>query len=788
MLTIFISHSSKDNNLTKTIRDKLQAWDYDTWVDFDNIPFGTYWPDEIENALQGADVVLGIATPTSVSSLMVRSEWHRAQDKGKPLLLLRAHQNTDFPYPFNTINYIDLVQDERDGYRRLARELNQPRTHFKDEKPVKPPDSKRLQPTKKELTDRNQMLQKVHDYWVTGVLDKIMKEDVSFSIDLSLTPNLVLKHQDYDDYTLPENSTSVFQVFQDMNRELLILGDPGSGKTVLLLQLAQKLIEEAQQTINWPIPVILNLSSWNGQKSNFEEWLLLELTALYRVKKRTARRWIEYEDLCLLLDGLDEVSDLVIDECVRVINQFRQSHPAIDMVICSRLNDYNNLTNRLDLHGAIYLESLSTKQTSDYFSKHAINILELSQSDKVMQQLLVSPFIVGLSLNAYRNHSLNQMRLPEEHNNQPTRLHHIFDNYLVNMFRNVKYDSSYSSRNFRNYVERIANHLRVVGDVMIFVEQLQPWFLETRRNIIIYNIISSFISSIFIGFSYSIAFLDFNNMFVPAFVSFFLVLFFSQPQILLFDNLFWQPNLRRLPKAIISGVVIFLFISLFFLGPMIMPSIPSLILVGAILGVTFTLLEEYIDTQRKMALRPKLNITLLYAARFGLLCGTIFQVTLSVIQGDLLFNFGPTTPIFASLIASGLLAILTLGANRKRRKHFLDEGRRMSGLGDSQFGGYVLLWLFLGATLSSSPYPGIGMALLSGLLFGRGIEVIRYVCLRLLIPLLRVGPWNFRSFLSFATNIGICRKVGPDYIFRHRLFIDYFYQSYRAKLETSLKR
>ena len=65
-------------------------------------------------------------------------------------------------------------------------------------------------------------------------------------LGLDLQPDAVLKHADYSDYTLPDSSRDIETIFHDMGGQLLILGAPGSGKTILLLQLAEKLLGRAQ--------------------------------------------------------------------------------------------------------------------------------------------------------------------------------------------------------------------------------------------------------------------------------------------------------------------------------------------------------------------------------------------------------------------------------------------------------------------------------------------------------------------------------------------------------------
>ncbi len=171
----------------------------------------------------------------------------------------------------------------------------------------------------------------------------------------ALKSGAILKHKDYPDYPLPPNA-NILDVFNDLNRELLILGAPGGGKTVLLHQLASKLITQAQQDTTKAIPIVFDLSSWTAERKPLADWLVDELHQKYQVPKTTAQTWIEGEKLLLLLDGLDEVAEPYRDDCVDAINTYRQKYRTVDLAICSRVADYDALTSKLDLRGAVIIE------------------------------------------------------------------------------------------------------------------------------------------------------------------------------------------------------------------------------------------------------------------------------------------------------------------------------------------------------------------------------------------------------------------------------------------------
>ncbi|MFC1961405.1 TIR domain-containing protein, partial [Chloroflexota bacterium] len=83
--------------------------------------------------------------------------------------------------------------------------------------------------------------------------------------------------------TLP-TSAQIGSVFVDQVAEqLLILGAPGAGKTTALYTLAETLVQRAQDSEAWPVPVILNLASWTGEHKTLPAWMLTALRDHYDI-------------------------------------------------------------------------------------------------------------------------------------------------------------------------------------------------------------------------------------------------------------------------------------------------------------------------------------------------------------------------------------------------------------------------------------------------------------------------------------------------------------------------
>src|SRR5437016_3234807 len=120
------------------------------------------------------------------------------------------------------------------------------------------------------LSDQNRqwLLARVNAFWIEGLLEQSLHEATLIELELSEQHDAImnpwrLAMQEIDRPARPLSiGTSILQVYDLTDGELLILGEPGTGKTTLLLQLARDLLDRARQNDTHPMPVIFNLSSW----------------------------------------------------------------------------------------------------------------------------------------------------------------------------------------------------------------------------------------------------------------------------------------------------------------------------------------------------------------------------------------------------------------------------------------------------------------------------------------------------------------------------------------------
>jgi len=271
--------------------------------------------------------------------------------------------------------------------------------------------------TPQQYRNRQALLNKVRNYWVKGVLETSLHNRVLIELSLEERPqaiahpwNFTLETVDEPQKLLPYG-TKLIELFDSIGegRTLLILGNPGSGKTTTLLELTRDLVANAEQDIGQPIPVVFNLSSWGGEKQTLSDWLVKELNTKYQVPKQVGQGWVKNQQLLLLLDGLDEVQAEYREACIVALNAFHQEYGS-EIVVTSRIKDYEALSNCLNFQSAVYLRSLTLEQIS-HSLEGADSYLEglraLLLKDEMLRELAKSPLMLNIMAMAYQEVAVN---------------------------------------------------------------------------------------------------------------------------------------------------------------------------------------------------------------------------------------------------------------------------------------------------------------------------------------------------------------------------------------------
>jgi hypothetical protein len=240
--------------------------------------------------------------------------------------------------------------------------------------------------------------------------------------------------------------------------------DPEGGKTTTLLKLAKTLLERARNDDYHPIPVVFNLSAWYEKRGKIEDWLVDSLRDTYQVAASAARDWV-HRDQLLLLDGLDEVVPTHREACIEAINQYRETHPFVGLVLCSRTEDYNAMESRLYLNGAVIIQPLDDEAVNQYLAKlgaSGAGIKALITGDLGFRELSGTPLMLNIMTMAYQHTTVEELPISAS---PESRHQHLFDTYTQRMLERSP-EPLYTSAQTIHYLRWLASTMYDQGQVV----------------------------------------------------------------------------------------------------------------------------------------------------------------------------------------------------------------------------------------------------------------------------------------------------------------------------------
>ena len=372
-----------------------------------------------------------------------------------------------------------------------------------------------VQPDPADAQDRRNLAilrDKVKAFWVEGVLEKSLYNEVL--IELGTVVNLeevthpwerIVELPGQVIQSLPPGQP-ISTTFETMGRTLLILGEPGSGKTITLLELTRELIAQAEiaDDNSQLVPVVFNLSSWQTTQPLFD-WLVTELSTKYQIPKTIGYMFLMKHRLIPLLDGLDEVRSDDRAACVEAINAFSETHGLSGLVICSRLAEYTALPNHLRLNGAIRLKPLNPEQVEQYLIRIGMDTLRNTlQEDRFLRELTQSPLMLNIMILVYQD---GEEHLERNLETVEARRNHLFQAYIRKMFiRKGKRKTFFTDKQTINWLTNLALGMKQHGQSIFLIETLQPSWLTGTTWQWIYLVGSRLILGIILGLLFSVIF------------------------------------------------------------------------------------------------------------------------------------------------------------------------------------------------------------------------------------------------------------------------------------------
>jgi hypothetical protein len=588
-----------------------------------------------------------------------------------------------------------------------------------------------------------------------------------------------------------------------VGRSLLILGAPGSGKTITLLELTRDLIQRAEPDPSQPIPVVFNLSSWAVKRQPLLDWLTNELSTKYRVPKRIGRSWLEKNWLLPMLDGLDEVRSEYRAACAEAINGFIDETGVPGMAVCSRLKEYTALPKRLKTGGAICLQPLNWEQVETHVERSGPALASLRmalQQDQVLRTLAETPLMLSIMSLAYQNRTADSSEsAAQQSSSLEERRDQIFGLYVERMFQKKPDYLLFPKEKVIGCLSWLAKKMKEHSQSVFMVEGLEPSWLASTKQRMSYG---AFVA-LAIGLSVALS----NALDVP------------------------MPSFRlsaALSAVLIPGLAIFL-------GCWSESPLKNSIIAGLSAGLmsfgeSTGLIRALNEGPLEMALFAVLSDGLIAALIAGLGVGSLNRISLVEVMSWSWKQFWKNVPsglkggLIAGLIAGlsvglsvglskGLIAGLVLGlivglsfglirgllggltVKVKEEKALPNEGIKLSGkngtiaavIGCVIFTSIFGLFTGLSAGLRVGLIYGLSLGPFFGLPLGlnRGWSAaVKHYSLRLTLWLCRYTPIRFIKFLDYCSTLILLKKVGGGYIFIHRMLLEYFARAESPDLQS----
>jgi DNA replication protein DnaC len=285
---------------------------------------------------------------------------------------------------------------------------------------------------------------------------------------------------------------------------LLIVGNPGAGKTVLLLKLAVSLLDKINASGREAIPFIFNLASWSPKYERFEDWVKAALESGYGLSKEFAEDLLRQERIVFLLDGLDELGrnedeKLAAElrgELLKSLNQYLNRGKKV--VICCRRDEFVQIKRlrgqdapvaakvalldltKTQIENALLEAIHRTGDTGHRIdatsASHILEFLKQRRS-KVLLDVLRTPFYFTTALEVFDKSILDKDQLP---NREDALKKYLLDKFIETKLNRTPNPNKFNPAKTRWWLTWIAIVLTSKQQIAFELSDLQIYHLETQ--------------------------------------------------------------------------------------------------------------------------------------------------------------------------------------------------------------------------------------------------------------------------------------------------------------------
>lgn len=439
---IFISYAREDGAaFAQQLDDALRAKKHLTWRDTRGIDPAKDFTAEIEVAIKAASYVVVCITPdTERDNSFVRREIQYALVVGKPVIVAKV--DATIP-PIHVINNTWVEFDK--GWGKAFAQLDSILQKSPDD--YHPPElsPQTADPFRPYLENLYERIVRFLDQAVIKLID-LTPEDTPDAVKAPPQRkdmlDLFFEAQGIGEEkpTAPKSFHTFAEAFEHYEGRVLLLGEPGAGKTITLFAFARDAVAKRLNDVNAPLPLLGLISSWDAkQRISLAEWLARGYPEL---DMGNLKNMLSMGHVLLLLDGLDELGRERLEHLSKPNTEKQDPRERLmnlipnnnQVVVTCRLADYRDIGRKIALNGAATLRPLDDIQMQVYLAKQP-ELWMAVKTDSTLRSLLQTPLLISFFAYAYRGMSKDELKQVNNlARSSATLRNRIFENYVRERF------------------------------------------------------------------------------------------------------------------------------------------------------------------------------------------------------------------------------------------------------------------------------------------------------------------------------------------------------------------
>ncbi|WP_170317036.1 helix-turn-helix domain-containing protein [Acrocarpospora corrugata] len=279
----------------------------------------------------------------------------------------------------------------------------------------------------------------------------------------------------------PPRPRTIRELYAASGKSLMLIAQPGLGKSTQLAKLARHLAAEAlaasQAGHRHQLPVLLDLATYR-KSERLEDWIATAAHRQRGVAEARARLLLAEDALLPILDGLDTVPEADREECVTQLRRFQEK--CTGLVVSCRTAD-EELARRVGALLSVELAAPTTDDVQNYLLADQAALTDVKAAlddDESLWELFLSPLMLKIIHRTYAGRTAPELKVSAD---LRTRTELIFDAYVKRMLTEGP-ESRYRPEQTLTWLTWLARTLSGRGEQIFHLDRVGVDWLPKRGH------------------------------------------------------------------------------------------------------------------------------------------------------------------------------------------------------------------------------------------------------------------------------------------------------------------